>query len=474
MTSPVAAEHIGEEPDDEEPALREQLTEREDKIYVENPHRIDLFGKPLSLIIQSEMSLEVLSHAELGDPSLDYGRLLSTGEIEFEGFYAATPSISVFAQLNLIDERDLDSSNPDGESGFFLERGEMWLHYHEISGGPFSIELGRLDFEDDRLWWWDAELDAVRLTWEQDDFEATVALAHECFPSRSDEGFIDPEHEDVTRILVENSWDWHEDHSVQMFFLHSRDRSGGGNVGDILRETREDEFDGDLAWAGVRFAGAIEAPRRALVGYWLDAGYVRGRETIRESDDFAPGLVEIEDIRTVDVEGWGFDAGTTILFPHPWEPRLTLGWAMGSGDSDPDDGLDRGYRQTSIQGNEPGFGGAERFNAYGVLLEPELSNLSVFSLGLGCTLLESSSLDLVYHNYRLAHAADELRDSRIDTDLTGGGRDVGHGLDLILALEEWESVQFELSASTFRAGRAFGRDEGTWAFGATAALRFAF
>lgn len=471
---PAAAEHIGEEPDDEEPSLREQLTEREDKIYVEDPYRIDLFGNPLSIIIQSETSLEGLSHAVLGDPDLDYGRLLFAEEFEVEGFYAATPSISAFAQVNLIAEEDLDSSYPDGESGIYLERGEMWLHFQDIAGGPFSIELGRLDFEDDRLWWWDTELDAVRLTYEKDDFEATVAVARELFSARSDEGFIEPEQEDVTRIIIENSWDWHDDHSIQFFYLRNHDASGHGTIGDIVRESLEDEFDSDLSWVGVRFAGGSEAPRGAIVGYWFDAGYVWGRETIQESDDIAPGVVEIEDIRTVDVDGWGFDAGTTILFPHPVEPRLTLGWAVGSGDPDPDDGTDRGYRQTAIQGNEPGFGGAERFNGYGVLLEPELSNLSVITLGLGCTLFESSSLDLVYHNYTLMDHADELRDSRIDTELTGNSRDIGQGLDVILALEEWETMQLELMGSAFRGGRAFGPDDGRWAFGGSVLFRFAF
>ena len=70
--------------------------------------------------------------------------------------------------------------------------------------------------------------------------------------------------------------------------------------------------------------------------------------------------------------------------------------------------------------------------------------------------------------------AEDLRDARIEAELTGDSRDLGHGVDLIFALEEWERMQFELVASAFHAGDAFGDDEGEWIFGGFAAFRVAF
>jgi hypothetical protein len=34
----------------------------------------------------------------------------------------------------------------------------------------------------------------------------------------------------------------------------------------------------------------------------------------------------------------------------------------------------------------------------------------------------------------------------------------------VLALEEWERLEFEFIASAFRAARAFGKEEGTWSY----------
>ena len=41
-------------------------------------------------------------------------------------------------------------------------------------------------------------------------------------------------------------------------------------------------------------------------------------------------------------------------------------------------------------------------------LDPELSNLSIVTVGAGVELLRSSSLDLVYHYYRLVEPADSI------------------------------------------------------------------
>ena len=152
--------------------------------------------------------------------------------------------------------------------------------------------------------------------------------------------------------------------------------------------------------------------------------------------------------------------GLAWILPMAFEPRLFAGYAFGSGDRTLEEGTDHSFRQTGIEANEAGFGGVERFAHYGVLLDPELSNLQVLTVGAGLSLLRSSSLDLVYHYYRLDEPALFLRDARLEATLTGEHRDLGHGVDLVLALEEWERLEFELIGSAFRPGRAFGKDRG--------------
>jgi len=182
----------------------------------------------------------------------------------------------------------------------------------------------------------------------------------------------------------------------------------------------------------------------------------------------------VEDVARRDVSGWGVDLGVNWILPAAIEPRLYLGYAFTSRDRDPETGTDRTFRQTGIHENESGFGGVQRFNQYGNLLDVELSNLSILTAGTGISILESSSVDLAYHYYRQIEPATFLRDARLDPELNGRNREVGHGLDLVLALEEWDVLEFEILLSTFKSGRAFVVDRGDWNYGGFFSMRLAF
>jgi hypothetical protein len=175
-----------------------------------------------------------------------------------------------------------------------------------------------------------------------------------------------------------------------------------------------------------------------------------------------------------DVLAWAIDTGLTWVMPFPYEPRVFAGYAFGSGDAKRDSGTDRSFQQTNIQANEAGFGGYERFEQYGFLLDPELSNLGVVTVGAGVTLFRSSSLDLVYHRYHLGQPSDELRDARLEGELDDQQHTIGDAVDLVLVLEEWERLEFEVIGSAFRAGDAWADRPGHWSFGGLFGARFAF
>jgi alginate production protein len=154
--------------------------------------------------------------------------------------------------------------------------------------------------------------------------------------------------------------------------------------------------------------------------------------------------------------------------------RFTVGYAIGSGDGDPDDGTDHSFRQTGVHGNEARLGGVEGFQYYGELLDPELSNLHIATVGWGIGLLESSSLDLVYHYYRQVELASVLRELGTASEPTGKSRSIGQEVDLILALEEWKHFGMELRAGAFRKGAAFGSERSGMEYLGFVKFRYAF
>jgi len=460
-----------EEEEEEEELLRERLTERVDRRRPPKPNSVDIAGRPLTVTGEYAFELNYLRDAA-SQPSPGPRLVLEQGP-EMESFYTFGPALSLFAAVNFGARSDLLNGSSSSDR-VFLERGEMWIYSQPIAGVPFSLEAGRLHFEDDRRWWWDEERDAVRTEFDLGAFGFVLALARELAPETTTTGGIAPEEDGVVRTFAEASWDWHPDHEIELFFLHQHDGSDTEPVGAIVSPSNTDESDAQLSWLGLRLSGAFESRGGHVAGYWLDVGRVFGEEWIVEYSEQSATASVVDSKRRTDVEGWGSDVGVGWIMPYRLEPRIYAAYAFGSGDSLPDDGTDRSYRQTGLQNNEAGFGGAERFNAYGVLLEPELSNLSVLTLGTGVRLLRSSSLDLVYHRYRLDEPATELRDANIQTNLNGIDRTFGEEVDLVLALEEWERFEVQFRASAFKAGPAFGAAEGDWSYSGFLALKLLF
>jgi hypothetical protein len=458
---PARAEEEEEEGAEE---LREKLTEREDKRRPLEPWSIDVLGRPLTVGGEYELELLALRSALLDEETDDEDLVTMEQGLEVEMFYTFGTVLSLFAQFRVAMEEDLVANGGEPIDAAYWERGEVWIASEDIGGTGLSFDVGHLDFEDDRRWWWDTELDAARLVYEAGDFEVALALGRELFAERTGEGGIDPEQEGVLRAIGEASWDWRFGHSLQGFLLWSDDRSPSERPGDVARRDREDDADARLLWLGARAIGVEDVGAPGVVGYWLDLAWVRGDERRNEYEDLSRRRSVLEERTSVRLSGWAFDAGLAWLLPLRGEPRLYAGYARGSPE----------FRQSGLEENEAGFGGMERFDHYGVMIDAELANLAVLTIGAGCSLLRSSSLDLVYHHYRLVERRDSFRNARFDVALDGRHRDVGDEIDLVLALEEWERLEFEVIASVFRAGDAFGRLRGGWSPGGFFAVRYGF
>jgi alginate production protein len=152
-------------------------------------------------------------------------RFLLEQGLEVEAFYSFGLPLSLFAQLRVGMQEDLLSDTFEEISDLAVERGEMWLYSENIADSHVNLDLGRLHFEDDRRWWWDDELDAVRVAYETETLGIVLALARELGPSRSDRNHVDPEHDRVRRLIGEASWDFRPNHALQLFLLHQNDHS---------------------------------------------------------------------------------------------------------------------------------------------------------------------------------------------------------------------------------------------------------
>ncbi len=449
----------------------ESLIRRQDARRPSAVVETQIAGRPF--VLSGEYAMQVRDRRNYQLERVRDQVLDSETEIQLEAYYAPWQSVHLFAGAKLVYDAELVRGGGTRAPELAVERDQAWVFLDRILGSSFGLQVGRQNFKETREWWWDDDLDAVRLYFDRAGVHAELGLARELARVSSLQDVIDPEQQDVVRTLGMVSWLWAPRQKLEAYFMHADDRSGSAPVGTRLDETLEDPSDARLTWYGLRAIGSRDFGPRGALEYWADWAAVTGEET-QVRYGAAGALSTVSRIGSQDVSGRAFDVGLTWDMPLPLSPSLTLGYARGSGDADGSDGVDRGFRQTGLHNNNWRYSGVNRFRVYGEVLRPELSNLKIMTASVGVPLLRSSSVELSWHRYRQLDAADSLRDARLDADPSGLSTVIGEEIDLVLGFREGRRLDVEVVAGVFLAGEAyagsarrrayFGQVEFTWNF----------
>jgi hypothetical protein len=453
------------------PPSAEKLWRNLDDKRPDDQYRVLLYGRPLTIGGEYEFKPTYRENYSLGTRDDDLLRLDTS--IDLELLYEISPDLSLVLEGKYKYRNDLYEEGGPEEKDDRLERGETWLYASNLLGGNWGIQAGRQNIREKREWWWDEDLDSVRVHYTRPGFEVQLAAGEELGSVSADEE-INPEKDEVFRIIGRATWHWARKQRVEFFFLDQNDHSDTPASGDIFSGDNNDEVDGDLTWYGVRALGRIKYRPLGQFYYWLDTGYVDGRETVIDFDDFEPGGRIVDTVDRQDIRGWAADLGVTWETNLSWKPSFTFGFAHGSGDDDPDDGTDHSFRQTGLQDNNGKYRGVNRFRYYGELLRPELSNLNIVTLSVGFPLLSNSSIEFPLHYYRQVDASTMLRDADLETRPGGKSKSIGTEFDIAVGIEEWKHLELELIAGLFRAGSAFGSRSGDYAGTAIFKLNYNF
>ncbi len=391
-------------------------------------------------------------------------------------FYPLPFGMSVYAS-GRVGWANLVTADHTSESDeWIVERRESWLFFGNLFRSPLSLQVGRQRISDDREWWWDADLDAIRVRFDLARLHFQIALAEELFKTSDDFDYIDPEEKDVRRIIAFGEFEWFDKQEVAVYVLNQNDHSSSLPQGNCLfplppnlppspfftagciTPKFDDESDADLTWFGVSASGRRKLGRPGTLHYWIHAAGVVGHETFYDLAGPTEGR-RVSSVNRHRVRGWGLDLGMTWQTKLPTRPRLTVAYAYGSGDAKAGKETDGSFRQTGLQDNNDKFRGVDSFRYYGELIDPEVSNLHIATASLGFPLFEHSSIEFVYHYYRQVEAANFVRDVEFKRDPDGRHRTIGHEWDVIIGIEEWGPLELEFTASLFRTGAAFGPDD---------------
>jgi alginate production protein len=386
----------------------------------------------------SESEIAYVRDADLNKRVRDNSLLLKP---QLNGLIIYRPTDWMITTLEMVLDKEFTAHK---ESSFTLPNGETSVPPNRYTSllvdqafvtirgitAPFEFSVGRRNYEDERHWLYDTSMDTAGVTLRQGTFRLEAFGGREI---RTDLAVIGREVRDrIDTYVVYAEERGIEDTKVAAYTIVRRDR---------------DRLEGQPRLMGARIYGV---PSEEL-SYWTELAYLRG------SDELSRPFF-----------GRAFDVGFTYRYLDlPLSPNLTLGYAFGSGDGVANDKKNTEFRQTGLQSNETRLAGFSKLRAYGEALDPELSNLKIFTLGLGFRPAPTASVDLVYHRYRLDKLADETRNSgltaQMNQDDTQLSRDMGSELDVVLGFRNLFGVQrlgLDLRAGWFFPGKAYRLEEG--------------
>ncbi len=434
---------------------------------------VNLFGKPLLLSGEFDSALRYRNNFDLQNGVQDDLVRLDQ-QLKPGLFYRVTPSITLFLEGKLLYRYEVYADVSDRELVWMAERGRTWLHLGPLSKKPLALRLGRQMFRDAREWWWRADLDAIRLYTASSHVYVEVGLARQVTRVSIDEDDIDPRDNDVRRLLGSVTWQWAPKQQLAAFLLVQHDASSTPSEGEFVRDTRLDPSDATLGWLGLRTLGRTPLGRFGALRYWADSAVVAGEETLLRFGPNEAGQHQVISRQKQRVLGWAVDAGVRWQLPLRWHPTLMVGYAVGSGDRQPDRGTNHTFRQSGLQTNKARFSGPKRLRYYGELLRPELANLHIWTAALGARFWRNGGIDIAYHVYRQVEPFPFVSRARLRPLPRGQHREIGQEWDIMVSLIAGKMFRIALTGAVFRAGRAYGERSGALASNVVLQTRIKF
>jgi len=368
------------------------------------------------LIVGGELQFELENRIDYAlDDDVDEDIMTTEFQATIEVDWRITPDVFTFlkattsyAAVIYDQDRDLDL----GEDTRVVEAYGYWQYIADL---PIAAQIGRQRFDDAREWYYDEEIDGARFIWFSGPFEVEYSVS----------AFLNDNHlrDEITNQFVAASWEYAPRSRVTLHIV------------DIVDDSALDD---SPFFVGLSTVGRWKGNEHA-VRYWGQFSIVDGTDGPQE------------------ISGQAVDLGAALQWRKArLAPYVFAGYAWASGDDDTTGSSSDEYRQTGYQDNNDKVFGVASYRYYGELFRPELSNMHIWTGGVGVRPVDWFSVDLVYHKYYQDVSSPTIRDSRLRADPDGNDVDLGQEVDLVFGFDKlWRRWDLEFVYGHFLPGDAF-------------------
>jgi alginate production protein len=359
-----------------------------------------------------------------------------------------------YGYVTLVGAREfvIRSEDPFVEGDATGRIGELYFQIPLF--GRTTLAVGRQRINDEREWYYNTRnLDALKLFTETRRATITASVSRDLF-----DGSNNLRDQDLRNFIVQGNYQLTRTLGLGGYFIDRQDRT---------------ELDDSPRTIGVRFIGS---PGRHFE-LWLDAAYQNGtycsqikplevEDDVFELRDTGRRCSRIDNptgFNVRDIDAFAFDAGLVVRPRWRLDPTLIVGYATASGEDDEIRSVDpavaankpsSSFRQTGLHRNRWRFNGVVSFRYYGEVMDPELFNLRVLTVGVGLRPSRGASIDLFYHHFRQDQASKSFHEFEIDDTPSGDDPNLGDEFDIALGYEPSPKYEVRLTAGIFRPGPA--------------------
>ncbi len=390
--------------------------------------------------IDARVSLE-LQQADGQDTRSTLQR--DTGHVELEFTLGIRQQLNsttrLVAQLELAGLRNTESELNNSEDDFSYDLERLFIDYRPQSN--VRLRAGRQALNDPMEAILDENLDGLAIRYGKGAFELELSYTRQDWINASTISEFDDIDNTLAMLRITPSKD-----TLWMPYVFHRATPN----------------DTDRTWIGLQ--GIVE-PDNSNWRYWIHASALDGDELAPTQAD-ANGDIAPQSTR--DVGGSAFDIGINWRAGGTLKATYTVAYARATGGSSEDR-----FRQSGLHDNDFALNNKNSFRYLGEVLDPELTNIQIITLGAGFEIAKDWELDFALHAYEQVEAEDQLRGSDIEFEPEGIAKNLGKAVDVIIGFEPNKQLQVIGTFGLFEPEDSFDADrDAAWLARAEVEYRF--